>query len=113
MITLSTWSGSSEFRYEGSVAVGTSITWKDKSSGTGWSKPTLVKAEEYRGLLLRFAGQEVTLGHYPDPARGSVEEWLKEHYDQWGLTSYIGPILISEGYAERVTQRPRILFLSR
>jgi hypothetical protein len=112
MVTLPTWSGSSEFQYEGSVTKGTSIFWQERTRPRGWSKPSFVTAEHYRGLLSNFSGQEVTLGHYPYPPPGSVEEWLKEKYDQWGLTSYIGPILVREGYAERGAQRGRIRFVS-
>ena len=111
MVTLATWGGRSEFRYEGSVTQGTWISWKDKSKAEGWSKPWLVKAGEYQGLLSNFSGQEVPLGNYRDPAPGTVEAWLKKQYDQWGLTSYLGAILVREGYAERAAQRGRILFL--
>lgn len=111
-MTLRTWGGRSEFRYEGSVAQGTWISWKDKAKAQGWSKPWLVKADEYRQLPSNFSGQEVTLGNYRNPQRGSVEEWLKEKYDQWGLTSYIGAILVNEGYAERCARPGLIRFLS-
>jgi hypothetical protein len=112
MVTLPTWGGRSQFQSDGSVTQGTSIIWKDRSQPAGWSKPSLVKAEVYRRLLANFSGQEVTLGHCPDPPPGSVEEWLKEQFDQWGLTSYIGPILVREGYAERGDQSGRIRFVS-
>ena len=65
----------------------------------------------------QFSGQAVEVGHYPNPPRGSLEDWLKRRYDQWGLTSYIPAILIKEGYAERVPGLPghraqRLRFIS-
>jgi len=105
-MTSQTWGGQSEFRYKGSALKGTQISWKDKSADAGWSKPILVTAEQYRGMLSHFSGQTVEVGHYPTPPRGSLEDWLKETYDQWGLTSYIPAILIKEGYAARAPALP-------
>ncbi len=109
MTTLETWGGRSDFRYEGSITQGTKIFYKDKSKATSWSTE-VVTAEQYQGLLSKFSGLEVELGHYPTPRTGSIEEWLKVQYDQWGLTSYIGPILVHEGYAVRVAAKTRIRF---
>ncbi len=90
--------------------MGTLICWKDRSKAKGWSDPWPVKAEEYRALLANFSGQEVALGNYRNPVGGTVEEWLKKQYDQWGLASYIGVILVTEGYAERGVSKGRIRF---
>ena len=112
-VYVETWGGRSEFRYKGSVAEGTQISWKDRSTAAGWSKPWPVTAEQYRGILSHFSGQTVKVGNYRTVQPGSLEDWLKETYDQWGLTSYIPAILIREKYAERAPSlRGHIRFIS-
>ena len=36
-----------------------------------------------------------------DPPRNSVGEWLQLNVTRTALASYVGPILITEGYAEK------------
>jgi hypothetical protein len=102
-----TWGGRSEFRYRGSVSTGTLISWKDKSTRTGWcTQPCLLKNEEYRGMLAHFSDQAAEVGDYRHPRAGSVEDWMSQTYGQWGLNSYWSMILIEEGYAQRVPKLP-------
>jgi hypothetical protein len=44
-----------------------------------------------------------------DPPRGSVGEWLQLNVSKRAIASYVGPILIAEGYAEKAG-RPKIGF---
>jgi len=107
-VTLATWGGRSQFRYEGSVAEGTLIY------GKGSPSPYCVSAKEYAAMLFKFSGQEVSIGtSYTDPPDGSLGKWLTDEYRQYGMTSYVGPILLKEQYAERGSRSDRIRFKFR
>ncbi len=94
MRTLPTWAGRSEFNYTGSVAQGTVITF-----GRGYSVP--VSADEYAALLEHFRGKRANIGtSRTDAPPGSVGEWLQENVTPTAIASYVGPILVEEGYAE-------------
>ena len=104
MPTLTTWGERSQFSYLGSVTQGTAITY-----GKGFS--VTVSAGEYHALLTHFQGQTVDIGtSHDNPPHGSVGEWLRMHVTKTGIASYIGAILVSEGYA-RKAGGPRITFL--
>ena len=93
---LATWAGRSKFEYEGSVSVGTKIRY-----GRGWS--VSVSAEQYQALLKHFRSAEAEMGTSRDAApEGSVGAWLQENVTKSAIASYVGPILLDEGYAERV-----------
>lgn len=97
--TLSTWGGRSRFKYEGSVVDGTLIHY-----GKAWS--VRVSAEQYRALLNRFKGMEADMGTSRDTApAGSVGTWLQENVTKTAIASYVGPILVEEGYAERIPKQ--------
>jgi hypothetical protein len=92
---LATWARRSVFSYVGSVAEGTVITF-----GRGWS--VRVSAADYAALLDHFRGQEANVGTSRDaPPTGSVGEWLQRNVTRAAIASYVGPILVVEGYAER------------
>ena len=93
---LSTWAGKSKFSYEGSVNEGTKITF-----GSGHS--VFVSKEQYVNLLNAFQGRTVNIGTSRDSApKGSIGEWLQANVTKTAIASYVGPILINEGYAEKV-----------
>lgn len=95
--TLSTWSddGNTYFRYEGSVVQGTTIHY-----GDGFRWQAVIGSQDYARLLRRFSGKETRIGTSKDkPPAGSVGEWVKANVTRSGLMSYIGPILVAEGYA--------------
>ncbi|MDP2859343.1 MAG: hypothetical protein Q8P50_15405 [Bacillota bacterium] len=95
MHTLDTWAGRSSFSYTGSVRTGTKLTY-----GAGWT--TNVTADQYAALLTYFRGRTVNIGtSRTDPPKDSVGEWLIENVTKTGIASYIGPILIAEGYAAK------------
>jgi hypothetical protein len=98
---LKTWAGRSTFSYEGSVAQGTLIRF----GRLGW--PVRIGAEGYRRLLEHFAGKTVHIGTSRDgPPPGSLGEWMQRHVTRTALASYVGPILVHEGYAERIPATP-------
>jgi len=95
MPTLQTWGGRSRFSYTGSVKTGTKIAY-----GSGYPIP--VTADEYAKLLEHFRGRTVNIGTSRTAApEGSVGKWLQCHVTQTAVASYVGPILIAEGYAEK------------
>ena len=103
---LKTWAGRSEFSYDGSVSAGTEIWY-----GQGWL--VRVSADEYRALLKHFRHAETEMGTSRDTApNGSVGAWLQKNVTKSAIASYVGPILLHEGYAERVLGQPsRIRFI--
>jgi hypothetical protein len=93
---LRTWAGKSRFSYEGSVDTGTEIRYGKRSRVT-------VSGRQYSALLEHFKGRTVPIGTSRDRAPyESVGAWLQAHVTQTAIASYVGPILVEEGYAERV-----------
>lgn len=104
MKTLDTWRGKSEFSYSGTVKDGTVIQY-----GSGHQIP--VSSSEYQQLLDHFHGLEVDMGTSRDtPQKGSVGEWLQLNVTKTAIASYVGPILIEEGYAVKGGISSRIRF---
>ena len=107
MLTLPTWGRRKKFSYTGSVGEGTTITYgKAKSRAK-------VSADQYAALLKHFRGSTVEIGTRRDiRPRGSVGEWLRQqNVTQTAIAPYVGPILIEEGYAEKVEEgKPLIRF---
>lgn len=95
---LSTWGGGKElFTYGGSVKTGTIIGY-----GDGFKSRAKVTASQYEEILHQFAGKEVRVGTSIDnPPQGSVGEWIKANINKSGLMSYIGAILVHEGFATK------------
>lgn len=103
---LPTWAARSEFKYDGSIRDGTDI-----HSGPGFRYTDRIPAEQYRAMLKHFSGQEVRIGTgWTDPPKRSVGAWLWDEYGDWGMMSYVGPILIAEGYAKRGSKSNLIRF---
>lgn len=95
---LSTWGGGKAlFTYGGSVKTGTIIGY-----GDGFKSRAKITASQYEEILRQFAGKEVPVGTSIDnPPPGSVGEWIKANINKSGLMSYIGAILVHEGFAEK------------
>jgi len=90
---LETWAGRSTFEYEGSVQTGTRIKF-------GANHIVNVSSEDYSRLLTHFQGRIVPIGTSRDnPPKGSVGEWLQKNVTKIATASYVGAILIHEGYA--------------
>ena len=95
--TLPTWAERSHFSYEGAVNNGTVIHY-----GTDYRYSAQVNQDQYRKLLAHFAGKTVSIGTSRDIApAGSLGKWLQENVTPTALASYVGSILVYEGYAER------------
>jgi hypothetical protein len=92
MQTLKTWAGRSEFSFEGTVSRGTEIHY-------GKSSRLNITANHYSALLNHFRGQTVDIGTSRDkPQRNSLGEWLQVNITKTATASYVGTILIHEGY---------------
>ena len=104
MKKLPTWGGRSEFEYEGSVATGTTIYYGSNSS-------MVVSADHYSALLQRFRDQVPNIGTSRDQApKGSVGDWLQQNVTLTAIASYVGAILIEEGYATKGDKKATINF---
>lgn len=91
-----TWGRRSSFSYAGSVATGTRITF-----GRGFV--INVTAAQYRRLLSHFNGRRVPCGtSRTEPPRGSLGRWLMENVTKTAIASYVGRILVHEGYARKI-----------
>ena len=105
-VTLPTWGKRKTFQYDGSVKEGTWVY-----CGTDFKYRYEVSEIEYDRMLAKFSGQEVSIGtSRTDPPNGSLGQWLTDEFNQFGMTSYIGPILEREGYAVRGSRSDRIRF---
>ena len=63
----------------------------------------IVSGPDARRLVHHFRGREVALGTSRDnPPPGSVGAWLQQEVTPVAIASYVGPILVREGYAEWV-----------
>lgn len=97
MAKLKTWAGKSQFDYSGNVATGTSIKYGEK----GYTQQ--ITASQYNKLRLRFLGKIIPIGTSRDNAPiPSIGHWLQENVTKTAIASYVGPILINEGYARKV-----------
>ena len=94
---METWAGRSEFEYTGSVERGTEIIY-------GQGNRITVSAETYRLLRRSFLNQTVQIGTSRDkPPKGSLGSWLQQQVTPTAIASYVGPILIEEGFADKVS----------
>lgn|GEM_PF-496331 len=92
---LETWAGRSVFAYVGNVAIGTRISF-------GKSAVIEITKDQFDQLLKAFRGKRMNIGTSRDtPAKGSLGHWLQEKVSPTGTASYVGAILIDEGYAEK------------
>jgi len=95
---LPTWTGSSAFEYE-QVADG-SITFY---YGKDFAYKVHISEEKFRQLLSNFAGRgDVPMGtSKTNPPKSSVGYWLQQNVTKTAIASYVGPLLIAFGYAQR------------
>ena len=95
-MTLRTWGGRSQFLYTGSVETSTGITY-------GEGRQARVEAHQYVALRRHFLNREVPIGtSKTDPPANSLGAWLQANVTRTAIASYVGPILVLEGYAERI-----------
>lgn len=93
-----TFAGRKKFSYSGSVDTGTKV-WV----GTAMQSPLKFTKEQWDALLDAFRGKTIPAGlSFDKPEAGSMGEWIKANWQtKMGPATYVGGILISEGYAER------------
>lgn len=93
---METWGGGSEFEYHGSVVAGTTINY-------GNGNQTHIPATAYQQLLAHFAGRTVPCGtSRTNPPANSLGQWLQRHVSRTAFASYVGAILVREGYAQKL-----------
>ena len=91
-----TWGGRSHFDYSGSVESGTDIVY-----GQGWK--VSMSAQKYTTLRRHFLNRVVPVGtSFTDPPSDSLGAWLQANVTRTAIAIYVAPILVLEGYAERV-----------
>jgi len=93
--SLTSWGKHGRFGYVGSVETGTRII-------LGRGKEAIVEAALYRDLLAHFARRTVPIGASRHPPRDSLGGWLQGRIGGESMAAYVGPILVREGFAERV-----------
>lgn len=104
MIKLKIWAGRSDFNYEGSISKGTRIYFGNGNS-------VEVSATKYKELLNHFSGLSVNIGtSRTDAPIRSVGAWLQENVTKTAIASYVGAILIEEGFAEKGSKNSIIKF---
>ena len=92
---LNAWSNKGRFTYVGGLDLGTKVLH-------GRGRSFTVPAEVYAELISRLAGQIVAIGASRRPPRDSLNAWLRKRLPDVELpVAYVGPILVSEGAAER------------
>ena len=95
-----TWNGASEFEYNGTVETGTLIVFGSSRS------EKKVSVDSYKQLLTEFSGKTVDCGtSRTAPPRGSLGKWLQEKVTKTALASYVGPVLVDEGYARKLESK--------
>jgi len=98
-----------EFEYTGSVKIGTAIYY-----GKSTNMPIRVIKEKYKELFQAFnkKNKPINIGtSKTKPPQGSVGEWLKVNVSPTAIASYVGSILIHEGYAIKGKDPATIEFL--
>ena len=94
---METWAGRSEFEYNGSVERGTEIFY-------GKGNRITVSAKNYKLLRQSFFNKTVQIGTSRDnPPKDSLGSWLQQNVTRTAIASYVGPILINEGFAKKVS----------
>ncbi len=87
-----TLSGKVEFKYSGSVPMGTLIMF-GKGSSAFFSR------SDYQDLTNHFYGKNVSIGaSHSKPKAGTIDRFIQDKGFP-SLASYIAPILIKEGFA--------------
>jgi hypothetical protein len=103
MKQLVTWGHQTVFNYEGSVSTGTAIEFGPGAAIISQSGHHIsITATQYGALIAAFSGRTVLTGTSREPTVGSLGDWLMTNVSPTAVASYVAPILVHEGYAERV-----------
>ena len=83
--------------YTGSVRDGVTLFYGKRHTKQG------VSAQQFDALIHQFRGRTVNIGtSRTDRSSGSVGAWLKLNVARPAIASYVGRILVAEGYADKV-----------
>lgn len=64
--------------------------------------PLFVAAFDYYRMMVRFQGQTVNIGtSRTDPPVGSVGAWLFENVTKTNVMSFMGAVLVDEGFVKK------------
>lgn len=97
MQELETWAGRSKFQYKGAVP-------EDVTLCFGKVQQQRITAQQWTALRAHFSGKTVKVGTSRDnPPKGSLGEWLQHNVTKIATASYVAPLLVQSGLAERVT----------
>lgn len=94
--SLSTWGKHGRFSYMGDLARGTKVMY-------GRGESFIVPPEVYADLFRVFGGRDLKIGLSLRPPRESLGAFLASRLGRQGLAAYVGPLLVAEGAAERVS----------
>jgi len=96
MQEMETWAGRSKFQYKGAIPYDIRIYF-------GKGQRQTITAQQWSALCAHFSGKIVKVGTSRDnPPKGSLGEWLQQHVTKTAIASYVAPILVQSGLAERV-----------
>ena len=93
---LTTWGKHGKFSYVGSPALGTKLV-------LGLGRSAVISKETWADLLAHFRGKTVAIGASRNPPRDSLGGWLRSRVGLPVAAAYVGPILVEEGLATRVS----------
>jgi len=94
--SLNAWGKHGRFGYVGSLDAGTRLV-------LGRGKELVVPASLFSELRAHFAGRTVLIGASRHPPRDSLGGWLQGRVSLVAAAAYVGPVLVKEGAAERVS----------
>jgi hypothetical protein len=100
---LSTWNGGSGFEYERN-ADGTIVVYY----GEKCEYSLFLDTQIYDQLVRTFAGTRVRVNHCL--AEDNIEDWLTKNGIRAGVSQYVAPIVLHEGYAVEGSRRGTIRF---
>lgn len=94
--SLDAWGKHGRFTYAGDLERGVRVIY-------GRNRQFIVPPELFTELLSHFAGRTVEIGASRRPSRGSLGSWLRAKLGVELAVVYVGPILVREGAAERLS----------
>lgn len=103
---LETWYGGRQFSYTGSISSGVALLCGEEDQ-----RCLDITREQCRSLLRNFAERTVPIGMSLMGRDEGLGEWLRIETGEY-VVQYVAPILVAEGYAERIS-RSEIRFLRR
>ncbi|RHW43466.1 hypothetical protein D1B31_02055 [Neobacillus notoginsengisoli] len=96
MNTLETLYYKKKFGYQGSVKEGVILFF-------GKNQSVKLEKEDLKVLLNTFSGKTVPIGaSRTNPPIGSLGDWLMKNITKVAIASYLAPVLITEGYAQKI-----------